>query len=105
MARRRTRSGSSNGGGKLRKSVFCPECETMMKYVKTKPHQWDRDYKGELIRVSLVFYGCGKCQTVVFFKYREDGKPGDLYRKMKIMKDAGIKAQGFDGKMGEILDI
>ena len=105
MAKRKTRQRSVSGSGKLRKTVFCPECETTMKYVRTVPHQSDRDYKGDLVKVSRVFYGCGKCQTVVWFNFREDGKPGDLYRKMEIMKREGIKPQGFEGKAGEILDI
>jgi RNase P subunit RPR2 len=91
--------------GRLRKTVFCPECGMSMRYVKTKPHQKARDYKGRLIRVSRVFFGCGKCMTIVHFSYREDGKPGDLYRKMQILKSEGIEAEGLGGKMGEIFDI
>ena len=75
----------------LRKTVFCPECGTMMRYVKTKPHQHVRDDSGALVNVSRVFYGCSSCHTIINFFYREDGKEGDLHKLLQFCKDAGIK--------------
>ena len=110
MGRRKKKSGSP--GGRLNKTVFCPLCDTMMSKVKTKPHQRGVDTdthaplyqdNGQPLLVSRVFYGCGKCNTVLWFDYREDGQMGDLRKELAIREVAGIRPQGLHGKFGEII--
>ena len=97
----------STSAQRLTKTVFCPMCDTMMKKVRTKPHQhgFDPDTKRPLIKpdgrpvlVSRVFYGCVKCNTVVWFDFREDGKVGTLHNKIKIQKMLGVQGEGLAGR-------
>ena len=95
----------------MRKTVFCPECETMMKYATTKPNQHrpnadctgpELDERGKPLLVARRFYVCGKCETVVWFDYRQDGKEGDLHRKLEFAKKVGKRLPGLEGKFGDI---
>jgi RNase P subunit RPR2 len=88
---------ASSFPGRLKKTVFCPECDTMMRYAGMKAHQSARDARHRLIKVTRVFYWCPKCYTVVSFSYREDGNKGDLYKFLQECKNSGIRP----GDMGD----
>ena len=92
------RKSKASDVGRLTKTVFCPECGTMCRKVTSKPHQHDVDESGRMrvedgkyVLVTRVFYGCpnGNCGTVIWFNYREDGKPGREYIKQKML-EAGL---------------
>jgi len=111
MAKKKKKT-SGNGKGRLKKTVFCPECGMMMKYVKSMPNQHrsnhdcsgpERDHLGKPILVTRRFYACGKCETVVWFDYRQDGKEGDLHKRLEFMKKVGRKLPGLEGIFGEIV--
>lgn len=89
---------------RLKKTVFCPLCGTTMRFVRTKAHQHTRDNRGLLVEVSRVFYGCpnGNCNTVIWFDYREDGKVGDLRKKLALQKVTGSRTQGLGGSFTEL---
>jgi hypothetical protein len=107
-----SRKKSGNSGGRLKKTVFCPECGTMMKYAKSKKDQHrpnvdcsgpELDDFGRPLLVTRRFYVCGKCETVVWFDYRQDGKEGDLHKELEFMRKTGRKFPGLGGTFGEIL--
>lgn len=92
---------------KLRKTVFCPMCGATMRKVTSKPnqHRMDED-TGKLLSVTRVFYGCQleKCQTIVWFDYRQDGKQGRLHKFIAAQKKFGINLGGMalSGKFDDI---
>ena len=111
--RRKSKKQQRSAPGRLRKTVFCPECNTMMKYAKTKPDQHrpnfdhtgpELDSNGRPLLVSRRFYVCGKCDTVVWFDYRQDGKEGDLHRRLQFMKQTGQRLPGLGGEYGKIIE-
>lgn len=110
MAKKGKKSGTT--GGRLKKTVFCPECGMTMAYAQTKPHQHrpnadctgpELDEMGRPLLVSRRFYVCGKCETVVWFDYREDGKEGDLHRRLEFAKKTGLQLPGLEGTFGDIV--
>ena len=110
MSKKKKKSG--NGSGKLKKTVFCPECGMMMKYAKSKAHQHrpnedcsgpELDAFGKPLLVTRRFYVCVKCETVVWFDYRQDGKEGDLHKRLKLAKKFGVQMPGLGGRIGDIL--
>jgi len=107
MSRRKRASASTpvKSQAHLRRTVFCPACGTMTKYVTTKAHQHVRDKRGVLVEVTRVFYCCpnGNCRTPLWFNYREDGQIGDLAVELAIDKIIGRRPQGLGGKFGELV--
>ncbi len=84
----------------LNRTVFCPMdsdespngiCGTAMRKVKVDTNAHTRDRKGKLINVTRVFYGCGRCGTIVHFEYRQDGAKGDLYLDLDFERRHGMK--------------
>jgi len=109
MARR---SKETPRAGGLTKTVFCPLCQTMMSKSKSKAHQRGFSHRtkqplinrdGTPVLVTRVFYCCGKCSTVVWFDYREDGKVGELHKETQINKMTGVAPQGLPGRFNEIV--
>jgi len=110
MSKKRKKSGDTPG--RLKKTVFCPECGVMMKYAKSKPNQHrpnsdcsgpELDDMGKPLLVTRRFYACVKCETVVWFDYRQDGKEGDLHKRLEFMKKHGHQLPGLGGRIGDIL--
>lgn len=112
MGRRKKKS-SAAGDQKLRKTVFCPMCENMMKFAKTKPHQIsynkqqggpEYDAKtGKVIMVTRKFYYCPSCETVAWFDYREDGERGKLHMQLEFEEKTGLKPHMLDGKKDKLI--
>lgn len=109
---KRKKNGSSPG--RLRKTLFCPECGTMMRFAKSKADQHrpnadcsgpELDDLGRPLLVTRRFYVCEKCETVAWFDYRQDGKEGDLHKQLEFFKKTGIRPEFLGGKMGELIDI
>lgn len=108
---RRKKSGGA--GGRLKKTVFCPECGKMMTFAKSKANQhrpnvdcsgMELDEEGKPLLVTRRFYVCAKCETVVWFDYRQDGKEGDLHKRLEFMKRTGRRLPGLEGDFGGLVD-
>lgn len=82
-----------------------------MRYVRTKAHQHrpnadmtgpELDDNGRPLLVSRMFFACAKCQTVVWFDFREDGQVGDLYKEIQLNKLLDRKPDGLVGGLNDI---
>jgi len=69
--------------------VFCPLDHATMTYAKTVPHVDSQDMQGKPIKVTQKLYVCPKCESVVAFSFREDGKPGELKQVLDFEKQHG----------------
>ena len=106
------RKKASGGHGGLHKTVFCPECQTNMKHAEKKQHQQGFELysktplyeDGIPVLVTRVFYYCPKCQTVVWFDFREDGKRGQLNEEIAWHKEHGTRMPGLEGSFNGLID-
>ena len=89
MAKRKKDLKFRSGG--LRKTLFCPLCNTSMIKAKTLPHQHRKEDDGRVILVTRVFYWCPKdgCHSIANFDFREDGCRGDLSMLLELQKKTG----------------
>jgi len=71
--------------------VYCPLDHETMTFARTVPHEDALDCAGKPIKVTRKYYVCPKCETVVAFSYREDGKRGELKAVMDAEKEMGVK--------------
>ena len=69
--------------------VFCPLDNEVMVKGPVVPHQNGTDNSGRPIKVTLKHYQCPKCESVVTFSFREDGKPGELKQALDAEKSCG----------------
>jgi len=71
--------------------VYCPLDHTTMNFVRTVPHEDSTDCAGKPIKVTRKYFVCPKCNTIIAFAYREDGKRGELKAVMDAEKEMGVK--------------
>ena len=84
------------------KAAYCGMCGNSMKYIKTVKNQHARDMKNKLIKVSRVFYGCPKCNTVQAYSMREDGQKGDLASMLDVISPSDTEKRKLMGDWNRI---